>query len=217
MVEKYFINDKLLKLYLNADYRYKFYFGLFKHLGLDITQGSGLSSLDVGIALGHLSMMLDKFEWDVYGMDVSEYGIKYCSERIGKTDHFKVGDAVENIPFNRTFDLVTLFGLLGYGPDMVKDRDRLLRNCMAATKPGGIFVASAPNGHRPSFVRKFLTHGKDPYGILTPSEWKKYLLSIGWKSVEIKTIQRIPILSSKYSYHFINFKWGEPLVMKCIR
>ncbi len=217
MTERYYTNEKTKKIYSRDDYYLKFYRGLFRKMDFDTWNGNGKTNLDIGGGMGQVSTLLEETGWETYGLDISDYAINYCREKFKAPERFKVGDATEGIPFDRKFDFVTLFGLLGFGPDLVKDRDRLLRNCMESTKPGGVFLATGPNSGRPGILREKLAKvsTKSIYKPMNRSEWIEYLKKMGWSKVTVRTLQRLPKLVKDDGYVFVDFPWGEPLVILC--
>lgn len=219
MKDAYFSEKKVIENYMREEYYTKFYNGLLAKIGCDIHSGKGKVALDIGCAFGQFLMILKQNGWGVYGLDISEYAMDFCRKKFNAPDNFLVGDVVAGIPFKRQFDMVTLFGLLGFGNQFVADRDRMLENCMKATKQGGTFIATAPNRERPGSLRQLL-HGTPPAFIhkpLSKAEWTKYLKNMGWGSVEVRTLQRVPKISINNRYVFFDFFMGEPLVIKCVK
>lgn len=100
------------------------------------------SCLDIGCCEGSLCLDLARRGYDVYGCDVSE---KLVDQTVRLLEPV-VGSAAERvrtiennrIPFERTFDLICLFGVLVYIPDHVA----YLRQVARFLNPGGLLMVS---------------------------------------------------------------------------
>ena len=97
--------------------------------------------LDVGCGNGtFLSMVLNKFDVEVSGIDISPGMIEKSKELLDDRADLKVGDS-EHLPWNnRYFDVVTCIASFHHypGPELVlKEMERVLR-------PGGILMIADP-------------------------------------------------------------------------
>jgi ubiquinone/menaquinone biosynthesis C-methylase UbiE len=99
------------------------------------------SLLDVGCGTGKvLSLILDKFNAKVSGIDLSEGMIQKAKELLGESANLKVGDS-ENLPWaDNTFDVVTCSASFHHYPNpevVLKEMKRIL-------KPDGRVIIADP-------------------------------------------------------------------------
>lgn len=95
--------------------------------------------LDVGCAIGiFLSLARDR-GWEVQGVDISEYAVAHCREKLG---HHAVAGNLKAARFpDQSFDVVTLWDVIEHftNPDeQLKEVHRVLRN-------DGIILMDTPN------------------------------------------------------------------------
>lgn len=98
--------------------------------------------IDVGCAHGFfLDVFKEKFE--VYGMDVSEYGIEQARRFLPEVqDHLVCQDCQEKWPYpDNCFDVVVAYDVMEH----IKHLSRMIGQAYRCLKPGGIFMFSIAN------------------------------------------------------------------------
>ncbi|MGC8874093.1 MAG: class I SAM-dependent methyltransferase [Chloroflexia bacterium] len=103
--------------------------------------------LDLGCAIGRLSMRIAAAGIEVYGIDISEKAIEFAlawARDEGMPNvHFQVGSASNLLFPDATFDAVVAIALLDHMP--LAEAQRAVREVRAVLKPQGLFVASFDN------------------------------------------------------------------------
>lgn len=96
--------------------------------------------LDIGCADGsYINYLKNKFEFDVYGIDVSADAIKKSQKKGLKTKRVNVENG---IPFeNNSFDIVTCSEVIEH----VYDTDFLIQEISRILKPNGTLIITTPN------------------------------------------------------------------------
>lgn len=67
--------------------------------------------LDIGCAFGFFIKMLEK-DFEVYGIDISEYAIEQTKRLISNPKNIKCFDVKRGIPFDEKFDVITALDIL---------------------------------------------------------------------------------------------------------
>ncbi|HEU4684003.1 MAG TPA: class I SAM-dependent methyltransferase [Nitrospira sp.] len=102
-------------------------------------QHKGHRVLDVGCGNGYVLSRYAKEGADVYGVDLTETGIRLCRQRFALSDlhgQFTVGSA-EDLPYpDNAFDVVCSMGVLHHTPDTAKAVAEVFR----VLKPGGRLI-----------------------------------------------------------------------------
>jgi 2-polyprenyl-3-methyl-5-hydroxy-6-metoxy-1,4-benzoquinol methylase len=93
--------------------------------------------LDIGCALGHFASLLQT-NFDVAGMDISEYAIMRAKKRLKAP--FAQGNVEERIPFDRQFDVITAIDILEH----LHSPQAALTNIYEHLRPGGLFFFETP-------------------------------------------------------------------------
>ncbi len=118
----------------------------FKLITPYITSGN---LLDVGCATGELMQIAQSNGFDVYGVEVSPYGVNLCREQFGEDKviegNLKFGDFPENF-----FDIITLSDVLEHIVEPLPFLDALY----GILKPGGILMIVTPDTS--SVVKKLM-------------------------------------------------------------
>lgn len=144
--------------------------------------------LDVGCGNGiFLSMVLNKFDVEVSGIDISPGMIEKSKELLDGRADPKVGDS-EHLPWNdRSFDIVTCSASFHHypGPELVlKEMKRVLR-------PGGILMIAdpfTPNNLLRFFVNLFMNFSKSgDVRIYSQNEMQELLEKCGFTLIKWET------------------------------
>lgn len=98
--------------------------------------------LDIGCGDGSLCLEMARRGFEVYGCDVAEALVEVARENL-RTVALDADDRIRSIeenviPFDRTFDMITILGVLVYIPQHAD----YLRQVAARLNPGGLLVAS---------------------------------------------------------------------------
>lgn len=105
----------------------------------EYSEFKGKMVLDVGSGNGYVLSKYAREGANVYGIDITDVGIKLCRERFehfGIKGNFEVADA-QDIPFqDNTFDCVCSMGVLHHVPNTSKALDEIYR----VLKPGGRLI-----------------------------------------------------------------------------
>jgi len=151
---------------------------------VDIRDGKGKISLDVGCAYGYILRVLQKFGYKTFGTDVSMHALKIAGKIAGKDSVLILHDAKKPFPFKMNFDLLTCFEVLEH----LKEPELAIKNCFEALKPKGVFLASTPNKRTPlaHFFDKDYTHLSLKY----PWQWRKALKKFNWSMVKMFFVER---------------------------
>lgn len=124
----------------------------FYVLELDASERGRL--LDIGCGNGHLISRLQKYGWQVEGIDFDEQAVAYCQS---KGLNVKVGDLQSQQYPDDTFDILTLNHVIEH----ISDTEALLSECFRILKKGGSLVIATPNTksmlHEGHFGRNWLS------------------------------------------------------------
>lgn len=132
----------------NAKYRKINYFGirewLYRPYISSLVSISGLKAgskvLDVGCGQGYLAHLFSKHKIDVYGIDISEEGIKMAKARFGSLGiKFIVGD-VRAIPLSIKFDCVFTRSCSLYNTKDFPVSKEFTASLLAYVRDGGSFI-----------------------------------------------------------------------------
>ena len=144
--------------------------------------------LDVGCGNGiFLSMVLNKFDAVVSGVDISPGMIEKSKELLGGRAYLKIGDS-EHLPWNnKSFDVVTCNASFHHypGPELaLKEMKRVLR-------PGGILMIAdpfTPNNLLRFFVNLFIKFSKSgDVKIYSQKEMQELLEKCGFTLIKWET------------------------------
>lgn len=211
--DPYFDTPEEIARYENREYVRPWFKGVFGLLDLDMN-ASGRSSLDVGCGFGYLAELFQENGWEAYGVDISPYAVKRAENIIPK-ERLAVADASKEMPFKRKFDVITCFGVLGFGSELIVSKEKLVEKCFEKLADGGVFIASAPNAQRPIILRKMLGRMETFYrNAATARDWMRFLSGFAWEPRAI-CIQRLPLPSIKGRYTFVKTGLGDPIVLYC--
>jgi ubiquinone/menaquinone biosynthesis C-methylase UbiE len=99
--------------------------------------------LDLGCGSGRHLIYLSKQRFDVYGIDISKYGIKIARnwlKRENLKSHLKIGDFYKRLPYkDNFFDAIISIAALHHGK--IGEIRKLIKEMKRILKPGGlIFV-----------------------------------------------------------------------------
>ncbi len=125
---------------------------------------SGGALLDVGCGIG---MFLETMaaEFDLYGVDISEYAIKVCAQRLPNAQ-LAAGSLIEGLPFDRTFDVISAINVMEHLEDPL-GAARVVRSRL---RPGGLFVTHLPTIGNKLQARLYKgSYDQDPTHIYRPS------------------------------------------------
>lgn len=99
----------------------------------------GLCALEVGCGTGQVLACLDRAGIVVCGLDMYLKGLTFARRR---TDAPLVCADARDMPFRDEFDLTLLCDVLEHASDELT----VLRNCLTATRPGGLLLVTVPAG-----------------------------------------------------------------------
>ena len=155
-------------------------------------------TLEVGIGDGEpFSMDLEKYGFNVYGIDLSPLHIKAVKQRYPNINA-SVGDA-ENLDFkNNFFDVVFCYRSSWYFPDLIKAISEMLR----VTKVGGLVVFDIQNSQN-SIHQLSL---KEKERVQRENIFKYILLKY------IKNVMKVLIKPLKFSY-YIDWSIKKPVII----
>ena len=112
----------------------------------DVTESGKL--LELGCGDGSVTLLLAREGFEVYGIDISPTAISWAQEKAkeqGLKAEFKLGNAVENLPYSDDFLDVVVDGsclhcIIG------EDRKPFLSHTFRVLKPNGLFVVQTGCG-----------------------------------------------------------------------
>ncbi len=100
--------------------------------------------LDLGCAIGRLSMRIAAAGIEVYGVDISQKAIEFAQAWARDEEmpnvHFQVGSAANLLFPDATFDAVVANAVFDHMP--LSEARRAVREAWAVLKPGGLLIAS---------------------------------------------------------------------------
>lgn len=135
--------------------------------------------LDVGCAFGFFIKFLDK-EFDVYGVDVSEYAAKRAEALLGEKDRIKCCDVQNGITFGGKFDAVTAFDIMEH----THNPQAVLSVIHSALNDKGILYLEFP------FAETLIGFDKGHY-YRPLNEWLGYLEQAGFKLRQVRNYYTI--------------------------
>jgi 2-polyprenyl-3-methyl-5-hydroxy-6-metoxy-1,4-benzoquinol methylase len=133
----------------------------------NLSEGRGKKALDVGCAYGYTSSVLEGLGYEVYGLDISRWGVRQATRNCD--GHFLVCDVQASLPFAaETFDLVTCFDVLEHLLFPEKAIQNMLETCSNA------LICTTPNKIVEKAVRKLVgDYDETHINARSPSEWKE--------------------------------------------
>ncbi len=139
---------------------------------------SGGALLDVGCGIG---MFLETMaaEFDLHGVDISEYAIKVCAQRLPDAQ-LAVGSLIEGLPFDRTFDVISAINVMEHLEDPLGAAS-VVRSRL---RPGGLFVTHLPTIGNKLQARLYKgSYDQDPTHIYRPSgaAYQRLVSSAGFR------------------------------------
>lgn len=139
---------------------------------------SGGALLDVGCGIGmFLKTMAGEF--DLYGVDISEYAIDVCAQRLPDA-HLAVGSLIEGLPFDRTFDVISAINVMEHLEDPLGAASVV----RSGLRPGGLFVTHLPTIGNKLQARLYKgCYDQDPTHIYRPSgtAYQRLVSSAGFR------------------------------------
>lgn len=104
------------------------------------TPKKGQKLLDCGAATGFLMGVAQEMGYEVYGVELSEYGANAIAERFGK-DRVHQGQ-LEDANFDgKRFDVISMYDFIEH----VRDPEAVLRNAFELLAPGGAISITTPD------------------------------------------------------------------------
>lgn len=146
--------------------------------------------LDIGCGAGFFIACLKGYDWDVTGIDVSEWASGFARDKLG-LNVFTGG--VEDVPFNEQFDVITMYHVLEHLPNPLKT----LKRVSEILANDGVLVIKGPN--LASFDR--IWHGKN---------WRGYDPPFDLYHFNPKTY-RMMLTKAGLSIQKIVFQYWDPL------
>lgn len=134
--------------------------------------------LDVGCGIG-MFLQTMAAEFDLYGVDISDFAIKKCHERLPSA-HLAVGSLIEGLPFERTFDVISAINVMEHLEEPLAAA-KIVRSRL---RPGGLFVTHLPTIGNKVQARLYKgSYDQDPTHIYRPSgaAYQKLVSSAGFK------------------------------------
>lgn len=179
-----------------------------------VNNNTRLKVLDIGCGFGYFLKFIEekKNNWELYGMDISDYAIKKAKSNL-KTAKLIVSNVNVGIPFkNNYFDLVTLFDVIEH----VKAPFNVLQESYRVLKSGGLICITTPNLNAIERLwKKKNWHGfNDPTHVylFTPDSLKFLVERVGFKVELLKTpFHPLPTFLSELASKF--FKKGGQIFL----
>ena len=176
--------------FYDLHYSQSHYYPMFAKTLEEVQRTGGKSVIEVGCGSGSFAQMLmdrsDKISYR--GFDFSEPGVKKAIERTGRSDLFKVANALEPDSYSESYDTVVCTEVLEH---IEQDRE-----VIANWKPEAMCVCTVPNFDFETHVRFFRTEEQVSarYGDLIDIEritrvprslvrgrgWPEYLRQLRW-------------------------------------
>ncbi|MCM8805035.1 MAG: class I SAM-dependent methyltransferase [Candidatus Omnitrophica bacterium] len=128
---KRYFESWYLKIYEQRKNYFKIFFNNIKNY---IPKTGKL--LDIGCGIGIFLDLMKEKNYDVYGIDISEFAINFCKKR-----GFTVYKSFNELNFSeKTFDLITLLDVIAH----LKNPIDYLQKCKKLLKRNGILVIKTP-------------------------------------------------------------------------
>ena len=102
--------------------------------------GKNLKILDIGCSFGGFINEAKKMDFDVYGLDVSEYSVNYARNELG-LNNVKAGELSKGMYDENFFDVITMVEVIEH----VKNPREILTEIYRILKPGGIVLLQTAN------------------------------------------------------------------------
>lgn len=148
--------------------------------------------LDVGSAYGYL---LRQFQGcrNRFGMDVSAHAVATAAAN-ERHAIFTVADIQKEVPFGRSFDIVTAVNVVEH----LTEPERGARNLASALHPRGVLIVHLPtiSSALNAVIYKH-TYDKDPTHVYRPSgrEVVELFSDVGLRAVHASFLPYVPVLS----------------------
>lgn len=147
--------------------------------------------LDIGIGTGRVLENLvvnSPNNSDIYGVDYIDKMVSYCKNKFisnRKIKELTVCDiSEERLSFEGRFDFITAVRVLQYS----RNWQDILRKIYSKLGEGGIFIFSMPNYDSINrFVPSYVQNDK-----ITTGKLRKILKEIGFQTLEVNSVTRIP-------------------------
>lgn len=211
--EKYsskYTEDELKNIQAKFNLKYEI---IKKHFG----EGKELKALDIGAGEGWTLKFLKEKNWEVKGIDFSDFGIK--THNPNQAQNLQVGDVSQHISKlidqNEKFDLIWLDNVLEHVPEP----EALVKNIQKLANTNALLVIEVPNDFSPTQV-SLLENGyvDEPYWIIAPDHISYFNSqglnslcdSYGWQNIDL--ISDFPIdffLFNKHTNYIKNKEVGK--------
>ncbi len=131
----------------------------------NLLDGANKKALDVGCAYGYTSRILSKLGYDVFGIDVSVWGLKQA--KLSMNNEFLACDVQASMPFkDGIFDLVTCFDVLEHLHNPEKALVNMFESCKST------LICTTPNKKVEKPIRKLLgDYDETHINVKTSSDW----------------------------------------------
>lgn len=146
--------------------------------------------LDIGCSAGFFIACLRRYGWDVKGIDISEWATEFAREKL-KLNVFT--GMVEDIQFNKKFDIITMYHILEHLPNPIGS----LKKVSEIIADDGVLIIKGPN--LSSFDRAW--HGE---------KWRRYDLPLHLYHFTPNTYQMI-LKRAGFSIQKIVFQYWDPV------
>jgi len=119
-----------------TEWRQSYYNSILENIENNVGKGS---LLDIGCAVGHFLDIARSAGWKTTGLELSNTGYKYCTERLNLDVLNKTIEDSE-LP-KESFDAITLIGVLEHVTDPID----IIESCKKLLKKGGVIFVVVPN------------------------------------------------------------------------
>jgi len=159
---------------------------------LNLKNGRGRKSLEVGCGFGAISNLLTERGFEAYASDVSPYAVEQA-KKLSPAVRFFCFDVEKNIPLKEKFDFIFAVEVLGH----LKNPQKAIRNMYQKLKHNGYLVCSTPQPYKHYvYSPKMLGH----INVKNPKEWLVLFQKAGFKKQNLffKPVSFLPFL---YRFH----------------